>query len=177
METGRPARRGDPSPDPTYEAVPSTLVFRNASSFAGGGAIEDLGRFGFAFAKTCAATPATYAPEAMTEGVRGLPRGGAPAMLHSTTWSGHTGPSSRRPRPTSRITKSSRVVRLRASKTRNRTERGERVERSVSIRSTPGKPGVLSLGGTGEAGSKQEPVRSRNAQRVKGRWRVARHVP
>jgi len=46
-EAGRPARRGDPSPAPfTYGAVPSTLIFGNVSSFAGGGAKENLGRPG-----------------------------------------------------------------------------------------------------------------------------------
>ena len=39
-------RRGDPSPAPFLRGDPSTLVFGNVSSFAGGGGNEDLGRPG-----------------------------------------------------------------------------------------------------------------------------------
>lgn len=99
----------------SYGSDPSTLVFGNVSSFAGGGANGGLGRPG-GNCQRVLGTPAVHAPRSTTESVRGLPRGGDPAVFHSLEEWAHTGPSrslqgaARRPRPTSLAMMSRRVV-------------------------------------------------------------------
>jgi hypothetical protein len=68
----------------SYGADPSTLVFTSGSSFAGGVASEDLGRSGKLPWRDRHSS--LHAPGSMTEGVRGLPRGGDPAAYHSSEW-------------------------------------------------------------------------------------------
>lgn len=116
MEAGRPARRGDSSPAP---------FLRGGSKHPGSRACRPLrgGRLKWGSWSARGSTrqrvrrsPAFHAPGPMTKGVRGLPRGGAPAVLHSLEEWARTGPSrrypavARRPRPTSLAMMWRRVV-------------------------------------------------------------------
>jgi len=176
-EVGRPARRGNPSPAPFLQADPSTLVFGNVSSFAGGGGIEDLGRPG-GNCQAVIGTPASHAPRPMTKGVRGLPRGGDPAAFHSLEEWARTGPSrslqgaARRPRLTSPAMMSRRVVE------RRRVEKKWWAPSTNAAQSglVPDAPHLrqVRLRARSESESRRDPETRRTR---KGKQRAARHVP
>jgi len=116
VEAGRPARRGDSSPVPFLRGGSRHPGSRARRSLRG--ARRKWGPWSArgSTRQRVKSSPALRAPGPMTKDVRGLPRGGAPAVLHSLEEWARTGPSrrlqaaSRRPRPTSLAMMGRRVV-------------------------------------------------------------------
>jgi hypothetical protein len=157
----------------SYEADPSTLVFTSGSSFAGGVASEDLGRSGKQPWRDRHSS--LHAPGSMTEGVRGLPRGGDPAAYHSSEWAHGTFA----PPPGGCSQASAHVARHDGAAGRRKTARRDAVVGSDDERSAFGEtrrvaPWPVRRGLAAKARASAIPKR---ASRVKGHEHGASRAP
>jgi len=178
VEAGRPARRGDSSPAPFLRGGSKHPGSRSRRSLRGGRRRRESRSARGSTRRRVKGSPALRAPGPMTKGVRGLPRGGAPAVLHSLEEWARTGPSrrrkavSRRPRPTSlammgrRVVARRRVVKKWWAPSTNAAHSGP----------VPGAPHPRRV--VERARSDSESQRDPETRTTrKGRRRVARHAP